>query len=130
VVAELAGRFLMTLDGVSNYYTEAIIKQSDFDEGGVKGKIIRGHHAKRSGDLAFVLEPGWFESNAVQGTTHGSPYAYDTHVPIVFFGHGVKKGSSSAYHPITDIAPTVSVILKIMFPNGTTGQPITELLKD
>lgn len=130
VVAELAGRFLMTLDGVANYYTEAVIKQSDFDEGGVKGKIIRGHHAKRSGDLAFVLEPGWFEGNSVQGTTHGSPYAYDTHVPIVFFGQGVKKGSSSAYHPITDIAPTVSVILKIMFPNGTTGQPITELLKD
>jgi predicted AlkP superfamily pyrophosphatase or phosphodiesterase len=129
VVAELAGKFLMTLDGVANYYTEALIKQSDFKEGGVKGMIIRGHHAKRSGDLAFVLEPGWIESKSVQGTTHGSPYAYDTHVPILFFGSGVKQGSSSLYHPITDIAPTLSVILKIMFPSGTTGQPIEELLK-
>lgn len=130
VVAELAGKFLMTLDGVNNYYTEAIIKQSDFEEGGIKGKIVRGHHPKRSGDLALVLEPGWFEGKSIQGTTHGSPYAYDTHVPVLFFGYGVKQGSSSEYHSITDIAPTVSTILRIMFPNGTTGQPITELLKD
>ena len=130
VVAELAGKFLMTLDGVANYYTEAVIKQSDFDEGGLKGKIIRGHHAKRSGDIAFILEPNWFEGNSVQGTTHGSPYTYDTHVPVLFFGHGVKQGISSVYHPITDIAPTVSVLLKIMFPSGSIGQPISELLKD
>lgn len=130
VVAELAGKFLMTLDGVNNYYTEAIIKQSDFEEGGIKGKIVRGHHPKRSGDLAFVLEPGWFEGNSIQGTTHGSPYTYDTHVPVLFFGQGVKQGSSAEYHRITDIAPTVSTILRIMFPNGTTGQPITELLKN
>jgi predicted AlkP superfamily pyrophosphatase or phosphodiesterase len=130
VVAELAGKFLMTLDGVHTYYTEAVIKQSDFEEGGLKGKIVRGHHPKRSGDLALVLEPGWFEGNSIQGTTHGSPYAYDTHVPVVFFGQGVKQGSSAEYHSITDIAPTVSTILRIMFPNGTTGQPITELLKD
>lgn len=130
VVAELAGKFLMSLEGVTNYYTEAVIKQSDFDEGGIKGKIIRGHHPKRSGDLTFVLEPGWFEGKSVQGTTHGSPYSYDTHVPMLFFGYGVKQGTSSIYHPITDIAPTLSVILKIMFPSGSTGQPITELLKD
>lgn len=130
VVAELAGKFLMTLDGINNYYTEAIIKQSDFEEGGIKGKIVRGHHPKRSGDIALVLEPGWFEGNSIQGTTHGSPYAYDTHVPVVFFGFGVKQGTSTEYHRITDIAPTVSTILRIMFPNGTTGQPITELLKN
>jgi predicted AlkP superfamily pyrophosphatase or phosphodiesterase len=129
VVAELAGKFLMTLEGVTNYYTEAIIKQSDFNEGGVKGMIIRGHHPKRSGDISFVLDPAWFEGNSVQGTTHGSPYSYDTHVPMIFFGAGVKQGSSAIYHPITDIAPTLSVILKIMFPNGCTGQPINELLK-
>jgi predicted AlkP superfamily pyrophosphatase or phosphodiesterase len=130
VVAELTGKFLMTLEGVTNYYTEAIIKQSDFNEGGIKGKVIRGHHPKRSGDIIFVLDPAWFEGNSVQGTTHGSPYNYDTHVPILFFGFGVKQGSSVVYHPITDIAPTVSVLLQIMFPSGCTGQPIGELLKD
>jgi predicted AlkP superfamily pyrophosphatase or phosphodiesterase len=130
IVAELAGKFLMTLDGVTNYYTEAIIKQSDFDEGGIKGKIVRGHHPKRSGDIAFVLDPAWFEGNNVQGTTHGSPYNYDTHVPMIFYGSGVKQGSSVAYHSITDIAPTISVILKIMFPSGCTGQPMGELLKN
>jgi predicted AlkP superfamily pyrophosphatase or phosphodiesterase len=129
VVAEMSGKFLMTLEGVANYYTEAVLKQSDFDEGGIKGKIIRGHHPKRSGDVAFVLESGWFEGTTVQGTTHGSPYSYDTHVPMLFFGHSIKQGTSSVYHPITDIAPTLSIILKIMFPSACTGQPITELLK-
>lgn len=129
VVAELAGKFLMTLEGVNNYYTEAVIKQSDFQEGGVKGKIVRGHHARRSGDVVFVLEPGWIEGGSVQGTTHGSPYAYDTHVPMLFYGFGIKPGSSAVYHPITDIAPTISTILKIMFPSGCTGQPVTESLK-
>ena len=130
VVAELAGKFLMTMDGVANYYTEAVLKQGDFDEGGIKGKIIRGHHPKRSGDLVYVMEPGWIESGSVQGTTHGSPYSYDTHIPMLFFGYGVKQGSSAQYHPITDIAPTAAVILKTMFPSGCTGQPVTELLKD
>jgi predicted AlkP superfamily pyrophosphatase or phosphodiesterase len=129
VVAELAGKFLMTLEGVNNYYTEAVLKQSDFEEGGIKGKIIRGYHPQRSGDITFVLEPGWIESGSVQGTTHGSPYAYDTHVPMLFFGFGVKQGTSAVYHPITDIAPTVSVLLKVMFPSGCTGQPVNELLK-
>jgi predicted AlkP superfamily pyrophosphatase or phosphodiesterase len=130
VVAELAGKFLMTMEGVNNYYTEAVLKQSDFEEGGVKGKIIRGYHPQRSGDIAFVLEPGWIESGSVQGTTHGSPYAYDTHVPMLFFGFGVKRGTSAVYHPITDIAPTLAVLLQVMFPSGCTGQPVSELLAD
>jgi predicted AlkP superfamily pyrophosphatase or phosphodiesterase len=129
VVAELAGKFLLTIDGIANYYTEAVIKQSDYNEGGIKGKIIRGFHAKRSGDIALVLEPAWFEGNSVQGTTHGSAYAYDTHVPLLLFGHGIKKGVSHKPYAISDIAPTLSVLLQIMFPNGCTGQPISEALQ-
>ncbi len=129
LVTELIGKYLMTLEGVANYYTEAILRQGSYDEAGIKGKVIRGFHIKRSGDIAFVLEPGWTESGSKQGTTHGSPYSYDTHVPALFYGYGIKKGSSVEYHPITDIAPTISVLLNINFPNGSTGQPITELFE-
>jgi arylsulfatase A-like enzyme len=89
---------------------------------------IRGYYPKRSGDIAFILEPGWYESGKIQGTTHGSSYTYDTHVPVLFYGKGIKKGSTSQYHSITDIAPTLSVLLKIKFPNGCTGQPIVEMI--
>ncbi|MEX1238653.1 MAG: alkaline phosphatase family protein, partial [Cyclobacteriaceae bacterium] len=91
--------------------------------------IVRGYHAKRSGDVMIVLEPGWYGAGSIQGTTHGSPYAYDTHVPILFYGNGIKKGTSVQYHSITDIAPTISTLLNIKFPSGCTGQPVRELFE-
>jgi len=51
-------------------------------------------------------------------------------VPVLFFGKGIKKGFSTLYHPITDIAPTLSVLLNIKFPSGCTGQPIREILEE
>lgn len=129
IVAELIGKYLMTLDGIANYYTEGVLRQGRFDEGGIKGMIVRGYHPKRSGDVVFVLEPAWMDAWAIQGTTHGSPYAYDTHVPIVFFGKGVRKGESTHKYAITDISPTLSMILNITLPNGTTGIPVSELFE-
>ena len=75
----------------------------------------------------MVQEPGWYPAGRIQGTTHGSPWTYDTHVPILFYGSGVRQGTSVRYHPITDVAPTVSILLNIKFPSGSTGQPIEEM---
>lgn len=130
VATELVINYLLAQDGVANVYSESVIRQGQYNEAGIKGMVIRGYHAKRSGDVIVVLEPGWYSSGRVQGTTHGSPYSYDTSVPILFFGNGVKKGNSVKYHSITDIAPTISVMLNIKFPSGCTGQPIEELLQD
>jgi predicted AlkP superfamily pyrophosphatase or phosphodiesterase len=129
IVTELIGKYLMTVDGVANYYTSSMLREGNFDEGGVKGFAIRGYNPRRSGDIVLVLEPGWFESSSIQGTTHGSPYNYDTHVPAIFYGFGIKKGSSVRHHPITDIAPTISALLKIKFPSGCTGTPIYEIFE-
>ncbi|MBX2962271.1 MAG: alkaline phosphatase family protein [Cyclobacteriaceae bacterium] len=129
LATEIVSNYLMQQNGIANVFTRSQIRMGDFNEGGIKGAVIRGYHPKRSGDLAVVYEPGWFESGRIQGTTHGSPYSYDTHVPIIFYGKGVKKGSSVQYYTITDVAPTLSMLLKIKFPNGCTGQPIGELLK-
>jgi len=130
IATELIGKFLMSLDGVADYYTEGTLRQGRYDEQGVKGMVIRGFHPKRSGDVAIVLQPGWFGSGSITGTTHGSPYTYDTNVPILFYGHGVRKGSSVRYHRITDIAPTLSMLLNIKFPNGCTGQPVEEIFEE
>jgi predicted AlkP superfamily pyrophosphatase or phosphodiesterase len=129
IASELISKYFMATEGVANVFTEHVIRQGSYDEGGVKGMVVRGYHPKRSGDLAIILEPGWFESYRVQGSTHGSPYTYDTHVPVLFYGFGITKGATSIYHTITDIAPTLSVLLKIKFPNGCTGQPVSEALK-
>jgi predicted AlkP superfamily pyrophosphatase or phosphodiesterase len=129
IASELIAKFLIGTDGIANVYTESVLRQGRYDEGGMKGMVIRGHHPKRSGDLTFVLEPGWYAAGRPQGTTHGSPYSYDTHVPVLFYGSGIKKGSSVHYHSITDIAPTLSMLLKIKFPSGCTGQPVAELFE-
>lgn len=129
IATQLTVNFLLTQEGVANAYPESAMRQGDYAEGGIKGMAIRGFHPKRSGDVLVVLEPGWYSSGKVQGTTHGSPYKYDTHVPIIFYGNGIKKGSSVRYHTITDVAPTISVLLNIKFPSGCTGQPVEELFE-
>ena len=128
LVTELIGKYLMAMDGIANYFTEATLRQGNFGEDGQKGKVIRGYNPKRSGDIVFILDPAWLEAGSIQGTTHGSGYTYDTHVPMLFFGFGIKKGASTQLHSITDIAPTISALLKIKFPSGTTGQPVSEIL--
>ena len=92
------------------------------------GKLIQnGFHQKRSGDVIYVLEPAVI-SYSKTGSTHGSSQSYDTHVPLLFYGNGIKQGSSSKRTEIIDIAPTISSLLKISFPNGATGNPINEVL--
>ncbi len=128
IATELITNYLQATEGVAQVYPKAIIKQGNYSEGGTKGMIIRGYNFKRSGDIIYQLEPGWITGGGPQGTTHGSSYTYDTHVPILFYGSGIKQGSSSQYHTITDIAPTLSVLLQIKFPSGCTGQPVSEML--
>ncbi len=85
-------------------------------------------NAKRSGDIQFVLQSGWFAGRST-GTSHGSPYNYDTHVPLLFYGWGIPKGETLRRTSIADIAPTVAALLHILAPSGTVGNPIPEALK-
>lgn len=129
IATEMTVNFLLQQPGVANVYPENLIRQGRYDEAGPKGAVIRGYHQKRSGDVAIVLESGWYSGWKVTSTTHGSAYTYDTHVPVLFYGHGIKKGSSVKYHAITDVAPTLSMLLNIKIPSGATGQPIEELFE-
>lgn len=127
IATELTVNFLLQEKGVANAFPKGLLRQGNYGEAGHKGLAIRGYNPKRSGDITFILESGWYESGWIQGTTHGSSYAYDTHVPILFFGKGIKKGSSVLPHTITDVAATVAILLKTKFPSGCTGQPVAEL---
>ena len=93
--------------------------------------IKNGFHPKRSGDIFYVLSPGYIEWSRETGTTHASHYNYDTHVPLVFYGNGVQKKKliDKRVH-ITDIAPTLSIIMKTSFPSGCTGNPIEEVISE
>ena len=93
-------------------------------------KIQQGFNSKRSGDVIVALQPGWISKYYEKGgTTHGSSYSYDTHVPLIFWGSKIPKGETSKLVNIKDIAPTISTILGISFPNGCNGNPIIEITK-
>lgn len=87
----------------------------------------RGIHAERSGDLIVITLPGYIE-NALTGTTHGSAFSYDTHVPLIFFGQGIEPGELSRRTNTRDIAPTVARLMRIAQPSGSTGDVIHELV--
>ncbi len=95
-------------------------------------ELRRGIHPRRSGDILFQLDPAWHADDKTfskGGTTHGSPYAYDTHVPLVWYGWKIKPGETFAPVSITDIAPTLAAMLRIMEPNGNQGKVIQEVME-
>ncbi len=95
---------------------------------GILNSLQNGYNQKFSGDVLMIPYPATLMRGRT-GTSHGSGYSYDTHVPIIFYGNGIKKGSSTKRYNITDIAPTISNLLQIEAPNGTNGIIIDEVLK-
>ena len=75
----------------------------------------------------MVMDPGYFEYGAGSVADHGSAYHYDTHVPLIWYGDNIRKGESWQLHYITDVAPTLSMILRIKYPSACVGNPIVEI---
>lgn len=125
-VQQIAADYLLNVAGIQYTYTAHQLHTNEY-QSGFHSLVQKGFHQKRSGDVVIVLNSGWIEWNAPTGTTHGSCFSYDTHVPLLFWGHGIEHGLSDEYISICDIAPTVSTLLGISFPNGCTGQPIRRI---
>lgn len=128
VQAEIAME-LLGYEGMDKVFTGFQLWQNNYTQSsGVPYLIQKGWHQKRSGDIVFVQRPG-FISYSRTGSTHGSPMIYDTHVPLIFYGKGIKKGETAKRTEIPDIAPTLAVLLGTAFPNGATGTPIVQVLE-
>lgn len=90
--------------------------------------LTNQYKPSRTGDLQLLFHPAWL-NDFEKGTTHGTIFPYDTHIPLVFYGWGVKPGKDYSRTYITDIAPTIAALLKIQEPNGTVGKIVTGLFK-
>lgn len=88
-----------------------------------------GYNMKLSGDIQYNYMPQWYASGNPKGTSHGVWYTYDTHIPLVWYGWGVKQGRSTREVFMTDIAATLAALLKIQMPSGCIGKPISELIR-
>jgi len=126
-IAQVLADEIINCEGVLRVVTAHTLQNTNFTEGVMKN-LQNGYHQKLSGDILIVPNPATI-SYSRTGSQHGSGFSYDTHVPIIFYGYGIKKGRSKKYIAITDIAPTLANLLQIEFPNGNTGSIIEDALK-
>ena len=118
--------FLMTQNYVKRVYTEEEILASTGNDFYLNF-ISKGYDPTQNGDLVILDKPGFIEYGAT-GTSHGTTYSYDTHVPCIFYGWNIPKGETHERKEITEIAPTLAQKLKITFPNGTECKVLLEVL--
>jgi len=113
---------LINYKHVDKVYSATTLRTTEFTSG-IEALLQKGYNQKRSGDILVISDPA-FISYSKTGSTHGSGLNYDTHVPLLFFGKGIKHGETLQKTEITDIAPTMSALLGISFPNAAIGKPL------
>jgi len=117
---------LLNFDGIAD-----VLNTHDLPNANINDYLLtlykNGIHAKRSGDVQIVTEPGWMSSSIA--ATHGAPYNYDTHIPLLFYGWGIKAGETFKRTAVADTAPTLSALLKILEPSGNIGHVIEDVMK-
>ena len=126
-VAQKIADEAISFDGIYKAVTAKTLQTTHFSEG-ILNSLQNGYNQKFSGDVMLLPYPATL-SYGRKGTSHGSGYSYDTHVPILFYGNGIQQGSSSKRYEIVDIAPTIANLLQIEAPNSTAGKVISEVLE-
>lgn len=94
----------------------------------IKERLSNGYFPSRCGDIQIILKPGYVSGNG-NGTSHGLWNPYDSHIPLLWYGWGIKKGKTNRETYMTDIAPTLAALLHIQMPSGCVGDVIEEVMK-
>jgi len=93
----------------------------------LRSSIMNGYYPERCGDIQFMMRANYFAGGST-GTTHGSLFPYDTHIPLVWYGWKIKPGRTTKTTYMTDVAPTIASMLRIQMPSGSIGEAITEVI--
>jgi arylsulfatase A-like enzyme len=125
-VEEEAAKAARAVPHVLRVYTRAQLVAGKAGDDAVGQAVANGSCASRSGDVFIVMEPYWIEVE--HGTTHGSPFDYDTHVPVIFMGPGIKPGRYDGTIAPNDIAPTLATLLGVETPSCSAGRALAEML--
>ncbi|MCL4133809.1 UNVERIFIED_CONTAM: hypothetical protein GTU68_048057 [Idotea baltica] len=126
-VAEKLVEEIINLDGIYKVVSSKTLQTARFTDG-ILNSLQNGYNQKYSGDVLIIPFPATL-SGGKTGTSHGSGYSYDTHIPVIFYGNGIQQGVSKKRYEIIDIAPTIANLLQIEAPNATTGKIIDEALE-
>ncbi len=144
---KLLSEHQQTVDEISRFIASEVEKWNDvkvvYTATDLSGKnkgdvwfemIQKGYHKDASGDVIFLLESGVLQKHsdhqvALKGTSHGSAFNYDTHVPLIWYGKGIHSGEILRKIDIIDIAPTLTNLLYLQRTGSMIGEPIVEIMK-
>ncbi len=127
---------VMKIPGIAYAQTRSDLLAGRISNAPLQVQIRRNFHPVRSGNIHMIQEHYWFlhstdeaQKMGLEGIAaiHGSPWVYDTYVPIFFAGNGVPAQKITRRVSPTDIAPTIANYLNIKFPSGSIGNPLKEV---
>jgi len=125
-VERVAADAVRAQEHIARVYTRRQLETGQVQQDSISRAVMLSFFAPRSGDLYVIPEPYYmFDAS---GTTHGLPYNYDTHVPLLVLGAGIKAATYSRAVAINDVAPTLAAILGVAEPSGSVGHILSELL--
>jgi predicted AlkP superfamily pyrophosphatase or phosphodiesterase len=119
---------ILDIEGTNGSVTREELEGKKYTEGFMKF-VQMGFLPARSGDVYVNYKPGWMEWAPRAGTTHGTCYDYDTHVPLIWYGWIIQPGSSDDPVETPDIVATLSALTGVKLPPGASGKPIQSLVK-
>lgn len=126
-IQKKVARFMVQFSGIAAAVPTSAFEMSDFS-GGLLQKMNNNFSQLRSGDVMIALNPGWVEKTD-NVTGHNSPYEYDSHVPLIWYGWTTSRSSITRSVTTRDIAVTLSVLCRIPLPNASSGDPLHELFR-
>jgi predicted AlkP superfamily pyrophosphatase or phosphodiesterase len=126
-VERAAAEAVSSEDHVARVYTRHELETGQVQQDAISRAVSLGFYGPRSGDLYILQEPYYlFDAT---GTSHGTPYNYDTHVPLIFFGERIKPGMYQEKAAVNDVAATLSALLGVQEPTGSIGRVLSEILQ-
>lgn len=129
-IERVTGEALLTVPGVSRYFTRTqLLAGAVAPADALARRVLHGYSQKRSGDVVVIQEPFKYISSGTSGATHGAPYTYDTHVPLIIMGGGLTPGRYLQPATPADIAPTLARIMNVEPPSSATGRVLSEAIK-
>jgi predicted AlkP superfamily pyrophosphatase or phosphodiesterase len=129
-VEALTAKIAHSVAGVGEVYTAAQFYANQLPAGPHAKAVKSNYFWGRSGELIVLAKPNYVFTSESSGTGHGSPYSYDSQVPMIFSGPGIATGTFSRSSSPADIAPTIAAILQISQPSLVEGRVLNEAMSE
>jgi predicted AlkP superfamily pyrophosphatase or phosphodiesterase len=127
-IERIAGDASLTVPGMYRYFTRTqLTRRAVSPDDPLARRVLHGFYPTRSGDVVVVYEPFKYFETTIP-VTHGSPYSYDTHVPLILMGTSFRAARYLEAAAPSDIAPTLAAVLRVQAPSNSVGRVLTQCI--